>query len=157
RLSSSGDLPQIAARRKLEPARLTRLVHGELDWIVMKCLEKDRSRRYETVNALALDLQRYLADEPVSAGPPGAAYRVRKFLRRHRVPVAVAGLFLLALAAGAVGTTAGLVEARRQWALAEEARAQEAEQRSQAEQAGARARQNAAAARDVVEQFLVRL
>jgi serine/threonine protein kinase/tetratricopeptide (TPR) repeat protein len=157
RLSSSGDLNQIAARRKLEPARLTKLIHGELDWIVMKCLEKDRARRYETVNGLALDLQRYLANEPVSAGPPGAAYRVRKFLRRHWVPVAVAGLFLVALAVGAVGTTVGLVEARRQWAAAETARVQEAEQRQRAEQAADLARRNAAATRDVVEQFLVRL
>jgi tetratricopeptide (TPR) repeat protein len=157
RLSSSGDLPEIAARRKLEPARLTRLVRGELDWIVMKCLEKDRNRRYETVSGLALDLQRYMSNEAVSAGPPGAAYRVRKFLRRHWVPVAVAGLFVLALAGGAAGTTVGLIEARRQWAAAEEARAQEEAQRRRAEEATAQARRQAAATRDVVEQFLVRL
>ena len=72
RLSSSDELPSIAANRKLEPKRLTRAVHGDLDWIVMKALEKDRSRRYETANGFAVDIQRYLADEPVLAGPPSA-------------------------------------------------------------------------------------
>jgi serine/threonine protein kinase len=122
----------------------------ELDWIVMKCLEKERARRYETVNALAQDLERYLADEPVLAGPVSRAYRLRKFLRRHRGPVLAAGLLLLALVVGAIGTTVGLVEARRQWANAEAARVR-------AEEAGELARQNATATREVVEQFLVRL
>ena len=72
RLSSSNDLPKIAAARKTEPARLSKLVRGEMDWIVMKCLEKDRSRRYETANGVARDLERYLADEPVEACPPSA-------------------------------------------------------------------------------------
>ena len=122
----------------------------ELDWIVMKCLEKERARRYETVSALAQDLERYLADEPVLAGPVSRAYRLRKFLRRHRGPVLAAGLLLLALVVGAIGTTVGLVEARRQWANAEAARVR-------AEEAGELARQNAAATREVVGQFLVRL
>src|SRR5581483_11595782 len=73
RLSDSGDrLPAIAARRKTEPARLARLVRGELDWIVMKALEKDRTRRYETANGFARDVERYLHDEPVEACPPSA-------------------------------------------------------------------------------------
>ncbi len=118
RLSSSDELPNIAAKRKLEPRRLTRLVHGDLDWIVMKCLEKERNRRYQTANGLALDLQRYLADEPVLAGPPSVGYRVRKFVRRHRGRVIAAALLLLALVGGMIGTTAGLVEARRQEHLA---------------------------------------
>src|SRR5262249_13655737 len=63
---------------KSDPKRLSRLFGGELDWIVMKCLEKDRNRRYDTANGLALDLQRYLADEPVQACPPSATYRLRK-------------------------------------------------------------------------------
>src|SRR5207248_8713749 len=67
KLSSSEELPAIAAHRKLEPKKLTKLVRGELDWIVMKCLSKERSRRYETANGLAMDVQRYLADEPVLA------------------------------------------------------------------------------------------
>src|SRR5262249_53877965 len=86
---------------------------GELDWIVMKALEKDRSRRYETASAFAADVQRYLADEPVQAGPPGANYRLRKFVKRHRGPVLAATVVLLALVAGIVGTTLGLVEARQ--------------------------------------------
>src|SRR5262245_43483398 len=111
RLSSSGSLPTLAANRGTESAKLTRLVRGELDWIVMKALEKDRSRRYETANAFALDVQRYLADEPVLACPPGAAYRLRKFARRNKGPVLAAGLVALALVAGIVGTTWGLLRA----------------------------------------------
>jgi serine/threonine protein kinase len=157
RLSSADNLAEIAARRRIEPTRLTKQIHGELDWIVMKCLEKDRARRYETVNGLAMDLKRFLANEPVSAGPPSATYRVRKFLRRNWAPVAAAGVVLLALTIGAIGTTIGLVEARKQRAAAEQARDREAEQRKQAEDASARALQNAAAARNVVDQFLVKL
>ena len=67
-----------------EPARLSKDVRGELDWIVMKCLEKDRNRRYETANGLARDIERYLHDEPVQACPPSAAYRFRKFARRNK-------------------------------------------------------------------------
>src|SRR5262249_58225177 len=99
RLAGSAQLPTIAAKRRLEPKRLTRLVHGELDWIVMKCLEKDRGRRYETANGLARDLGRYLADEPVLAGPPSAGYRVRKFLRRNRGPVLAVSLMAPAIVA----------------------------------------------------------
>ena len=72
RLSSSNNLPKIAAARKTEPARLSTLVRGEIDWIVMKCLEKDRARRYDTASGLARDVERYLADEPVEACPPSA-------------------------------------------------------------------------------------
>jgi serine/threonine protein kinase len=85
RLTESPEtLTSLAAQRRTEPPRLTQLVKGELDWIVMKCLEKDRSRRYETASALARDVQRYLTDEPVEACPPSAAYRVSKFWRRNR-------------------------------------------------------------------------
>jgi tetratricopeptide (TPR) repeat protein/tRNA A-37 threonylcarbamoyl transferase component Bud32 len=105
RLSSSEELPAIAARRKLEPKRLTKLVRGDLDWVVMKCLEKERARRYETASAMALDLQHYLADEPVAAGPPSALYRLRKFVRRNRGPVLAGALVLLALMIGIVATT----------------------------------------------------
>jgi serine/threonine protein kinase/tetratricopeptide (TPR) repeat protein len=137
KLSNSEELSSIAARRKLEPKRLTQLVHGDLDWIVMKCLEKERGRRYETANGLALELQRYLADEPVLAGPPGIAYRLRKFLRRNKGPVVASAVVLLALVSGVVGTTWGLVEARRQRDAAEAARRDEAEQRHLAEQEAA--------------------
>jgi tetratricopeptide (TPR) repeat protein/serine/threonine protein kinase len=97
RLSSTEELPSISAQRHTEPTKLTRLVRGELDWIVMKALEKDRNRRYETANGFAMDVQRYLADEPVLACPPSAGYRLRKFARRHKAGLAVAGLVLLFL------------------------------------------------------------
>jgi serine/threonine protein kinase len=84
RLSTTDELPAIAARRGLEPKKLSGLMRGELDWMVMKALEKDRNRRYETANGFAQDIQRYLADEPVLACPPSAGYRLRKFARRHR-------------------------------------------------------------------------
>src|SRR5439155_22109482 len=91
RLSDSGEaLASISAQRKTEPAKLTKLVRGELDWIVMKCLEKDRNRRYETASAFAADVQRYLKDEPVEACPPSALYRFRKFARRNKAALAAA-------------------------------------------------------------------
>ncbi|HSU69602.1 MAG TPA: protein kinase, partial [Tepidisphaeraceae bacterium] len=92
RLSTQEALPSIAANRGLEPAKLGGIVRGELDWIVMKCLEKDRSRRYETANGLARDLERYLADEPVQACPPSTRYRLRKFARRNKRALVTAGL-----------------------------------------------------------------
>src|SRR5438874_10259372 len=101
RLSDSKDsLPAISAQRHTEPAKLTKLVRGELDWIVMKALEKDRNRRYETANGFAMDVQRYLADEPVQAGPPSARYRLRKFARRNKRPVLAALMVLVVLVAG---------------------------------------------------------
>jgi serine/threonine protein kinase len=102
RLGVSDQLPGIAACRNVEPRKLTGLLRGELDWIVMKALEKDRSRRYETANALAGDLRRYLDDEPVQACPPSARYRLRKFSRRHRAALAVAAVVLTALCAVSV-------------------------------------------------------
>jgi tetratricopeptide (TPR) repeat protein len=102
RLSGSKDsLPSISAQRHMEPAKLTKLVRGELDWIVMKALDKDRNRRYETANGFAMDVQRYLADEVVEARPPSAAYRLTKFIRRNPLPLALAGLVALLLLGGA--------------------------------------------------------
>jgi non-specific serine/threonine protein kinase/serine/threonine-protein kinase len=100
RLSTSDTLPSIAASRRTEPARLSKDLHGELDWIVMKCLEKDRSRRYETASSLALDLQRHLTDQPVEACPPSAAYRMKKFVRRNKAGVFAGAAILTALVAG---------------------------------------------------------
>ncbi|MBX9623740.1 MAG: serine/threonine protein kinase, partial [Gemmataceae bacterium] len=114
--------PTVADRRGADPGRLARQVRGELDWVVMKCLEKDRNRRYDGAGALAADLQRYLADEPVQARPASTAYRARKFVRRNKGRVVAAGLVLLALVGGVVGTTLGLVEARRQRDAADAAR-----------------------------------
>ncbi len=99
RLSESRDtLPTVSAQRQTEPGKLTRLVRGELDWIVMKALEKDRNRRYDTANGLSRDVERYLRDEPVLACPPSAGYRLRKFARRNRAALGVAGLVLLCIA-----------------------------------------------------------
>jgi serine/threonine protein kinase len=101
RLSESkGSLSSISTQRQTEPTKLTKLVRGELDWIVMKALEKDRNRRYETANGLSSDIERYLHDEPVQACPPSASYRFKKFARRNKVTLfvtsaAVASLMLL--------------------------------------------------------------
>ena len=118
RLSSALTLPSLAAGRHTEPARLTKLVRGELDWIVMKALEKDRTRRYETANGFAADVLRYLAGEPVEAAPPSARYRMSKFVRRHKGQVIAASLVLLTLVAGVLGTAMGLIEAKRQGRIA---------------------------------------
>jgi WD40 repeat protein len=119
-----------------------------LDWIVMKCLEKDRGRRYETAAALSRDVQRYLADEPVEARPPSARYRARKFVRRNRGRVVAAALVLLVLVAGVVGTTTGLIEARGQRDAAREARAQADADREYAQGEFRRAEQEAGRARE---------
>ena len=116
RLTDSKDsLPSIAVNRGLEPKKLSGLVRGELDWIVMKSLEKDRNRRYETANGLAADVMRYLADEAVLACPPSAGYRLRKFARRNKASLTIAGLILFFVVALGIG--AGWVvrdrEARR--------------------------------------------
>jgi serine/threonine protein kinase len=112
RLSGTQELPAIAAKRGLEPRKLSGLVRGELDWIAMKCLEKDRNRRYETANGLARDIERYLHDEPVQACPPSSGYRLRKLVRQHKGPVLAATSVLLVLVGGIVGTTWGMLRAR---------------------------------------------
>jgi serine/threonine protein kinase/Flp pilus assembly protein TadD len=106
RLSTTKRLPVIAANRGMEPRKLSELVRGELDWIAMKALEKDRNRRYETASALALDLRRYLNDEPVLACPPSNWYRFRKFVQRNIRALAVAAVLAVMLLA-VVGTVAG--------------------------------------------------
>jgi serine/threonine protein kinase len=113
RLSASRELPTVAAVRQTEPAKLSKLVRGDLDWITMKALEKNRSRRYETANGLALDIQQYLSDEPVLAGPPSAGYRLRKFARRNKGPVLAAAAVAIALLGGAAITTWQAVRAKR--------------------------------------------
>jgi serine/threonine protein kinase/tetratricopeptide (TPR) repeat protein len=134
KLSTIDTLPSVAANRGTEPAKLSKLMKGELDWVLLKALEKDRTRRYETANALSRDIQRYLSDEVVEARPPSAGYRLKKFVRRHQGQVIAASLVLLALLAGIAGTTWGLIEAKKQEQFAraetaakEQARAAEAE------------------------------
>jgi serine/threonine protein kinase/tetratricopeptide (TPR) repeat protein len=115
----------ISERRRTDPRRLRQLFRGELDWIVMKALDKDRNRRYETASAFAADVRRYLNDEPVQAGPPSAGYRLRKWIRRHKPLVtASAAVLLVGVVAWAVSTVLILRqrnEAREQRQLARQA------------------------------------
>ena len=105
RVRGSARSAEIAAQRASDISRLPKLLHGELDWIVMKALDKDRARRYETVNGLARDLERYLAGDPVEAGPPSTTYRLRKFAGRHRVGLAMAATMAALLVVGVVMST----------------------------------------------------
>jgi eukaryotic-like serine/threonine-protein kinase len=142
RLSKSSEtLPSIAAHRRTEPRRLGAIMRGELDWIAMKALEKDRSRRYESAGNLGADVLRYLAGEAVTAAPPSTRYRVRKFVRRHRAGVITGGLVFAALVLGMVGTTASLLHARDQRDRAVEAESRATEQLVKAEKARADADQ----------------
>jgi serine/threonine protein kinase len=110
-LKNSPALEAISHNRGAAPDKLVRLVSGDLDWIAMKALEKDRNRRYDTASSFAADILCHLRDEPVSAGPPSRRYRLYKFIRRNRGGVAAAALILLVLIGGAVGTTIGMVRA----------------------------------------------
>ncbi len=103
-----------ALLRGTDPSRLRQRLAGDLGWVVMKALEKDRDRRYDSANALADDLERYLANEPISARPPSATYRLRKFVRRHRAGVTAAGLVLVTVVAGGIAATVGFVRASRE-------------------------------------------
>ncbi|MEQ1904474.1 MAG: serine/threonine-protein kinase [Pirellulaceae bacterium] len=97
RLSGSASLPSIAAQRNIDPRSLQKSLAGDLDWIVMKALDKERTRRYETVNGFARDIERFLQEEPVEACPPSAVYRLKKYLRKHKPQVIAAGVILSAL------------------------------------------------------------
>jgi tetratricopeptide (TPR) repeat protein len=130
RLSSSEQLAAIAASRRIEAPRLIKELRGDLDWIVMKGLEKDRDRRYETADGLAADVERHLRDEPVEARPPTVIYQVRKFARRNRTALVVATVLLLAAlgALGGIGSAIGWAvrdrAAREQQVASERARRQ---------------------------------
>jgi len=113
RLGTSRCLPTIASNRRIEPTRLGRLVRGELDWIVMKALEKSRDRRYQTTAALANDIEHYLNNEPVAAGPPSQLYRAGKFFRRNRSVVFGASLVAVAVFGGIAASTWQAVRATR--------------------------------------------
>jgi serine/threonine protein kinase/WD40 repeat protein len=119
RLSTAQGLPQIAANRGSEPKTLAGLLRNDLDWVVMKALEKDRNRRYETATGLAADIGRYLSGEAVLAHPPSASYRLRKFARKHRAAIVTAAAFV-GLLIVAVGVSTYLaVKARRAETVAE--------------------------------------
>lgn len=154
RLNVSQELSAIAECRQTEPDRLTRLLRGELDWIIMKALEKDRERRYETTAALANDLMHVLADEPVSAGPPSQLYRAGKFVRRNRGPVVAASLIAVAILGGIVASTWQAVRATRaeHRAVANAALAREsAEAERQAKEAESAQRKQA----EAISNFLI--
>jgi serine/threonine protein kinase len=144
KISGSGTLPSVAANRGLDPRKLTQQLRGELDWIALKCLEKERSRRYETANQLALEVQRFLADEPVEACPPSATYRLRKFARKNRAALTTAAVIAMLLVGGVTVSTWQAIRATRAETAAlterdekEKALAAEANQRLMAENAAA--------------------
>jgi tetratricopeptide (TPR) repeat protein len=143
RLSTAEGRASIAANRGLEPGKLCGQMRGDLDWIAMKALEKDRNRRYETANGFAMDVQRYLADEPVLACPPSARYRLGKFARRHKKLLATIGAFAAILVAATL-TSIALAS----WALKE---------RNHAEQQKQAAEANFRKAVTAVEQLLTRV
>jgi WD40 repeat protein/serine/threonine protein kinase len=148
KLSKSGTLPSVADVRRIEPQKLVSLMRGELDWIILKCLEKDRGRRYQAASGLARDLEHYLADEPVEACPPTAGYRLRKFARKYRRPMGVAGAFLLLLVTGVVAST---WQAIRATAAEKKARSSERAALS-SEQAAQERKEEADEARQLAEQ-----
>ena len=107
------DLTTVAGHRRAEPAKLSSLIRGDLDWIVMKALEKDRTRRYETANGLAADIKEYLANEPVTASPPSRVYRFRKLVSRNKAAFAAGAAVLTALLVGLGVSTHSLVQEKR--------------------------------------------
>jgi serine/threonine protein kinase len=136
RLSQSGAaLAAISAQRRIEPSRLGKVLQGELDWIVMRALEKDRTRRYETATSLARDIQHYLADEPVEACPPSAGYRLRKLARKNRKLLTAAAVFALLLLLATLVSTWLAILARRAEMRARVEQALAQAERDQAEQA----------------------
>ena len=150
RLSSSSNEVNSAVSdlRRLHPARLQQLLRGELDWVVMKALEKDRARRYQTANDLGQDLSNYLTGETVSAKPPSTWYQVQKFARRNRGLVAAMLVIGVVLLAGIAGTTYGLIRANEKTGLAEDKSREALEERATAVEAEERATVESQRARD---------
>jgi len=130
---SKNRLSSISASRKMEPDRLARMVRGELDWIVMKSLDKDRTRRYETANSLARDLRRYLDGDAVEAIPPSKSYRLKKFARKHRGALLTAAAFGILLVAATAVSAVLAIRANDQRARAEAAERVAEEQRDRAQ------------------------
>ena len=169
RLSDSAKVsPSISDVRKTEPAKLSKFIRGDLDWIVMKALEKDRTRRYETANGLAMDVQRFLNDESVDACPPSARYKFRKFARRNKTALAT-GITIAAILVSATGISTSLaiwarraeriasakeMEANQAAAAEKRARTAEQKQRELAEQNAEQAIREAAKSKEVAA-FLI--
>jgi serine/threonine protein kinase len=133
RLSTDNSLPSLAALRQTEPRRLMAMLRGELDWVVMKCLEKSRERRYETANGLARDIQRFLDGDPVEACPPSVPYRLRKFASKHRAAMITVGAFALLLVAATAVSTGLAIWANRERVRAVNAENAAGEQKRRAE------------------------
>ena len=130
---TGADSTSTAQRRGMDAQKLISLLRGDLDWVVMKCLEKDRTRRYETANGLAQDIERHLKNEPIAARPPSSVYRFRKMVRRNKVGFVAATAIVVALLLGIALATSGFVQARREAVAASEARdLAEAAERDQA-------------------------
>ncbi|MFM9996995.1 MAG: tetratricopeptide repeat protein [Phycisphaerales bacterium] len=155
RISQNTDtIASVAAKRHTEPKRLGTVVRGELDWIVMKALEKDRQRRYETANGLAMDIRRYLTGEAVLAAPPSTAYRFKKFIRRNRAMVSAAGAVAVALMVGMIAFAwqASIADQQRIIAQDNEQKAvDEAKRADAAKQEEAKARQRA----ETISEFVI--
>jgi hypothetical protein len=161
RLSTIEELPSVAACRNVEPRKLRGLVRGELDWIVMKALEKDRSRRYETASGLAADLRRFLDNEAVHAAPPTAVYRLSKFARRYRGALATVCAFVAVLVGAtvislwqAVRAIGARAEAVLAYAGENQQRREAQDQRDRAFKAEQEAKANLARARAAVDDYL---
>ncbi|HMF11088.1 MAG TPA: tetratricopeptide repeat-containing protein kinase family protein, partial [Gemmataceae bacterium] len=151
RISTLGQAAStVSIQRQSDPTHLRQLIRGELDWVVMKCLEKDRNRRYETANALAMDVHRYLHDEPVLACPPSASYRLRKFARKYRTLLRVAGAFVGLLVVGSAVSIWQAVRATRAEVRALKEQEQALKERDRAEK-------SFHMARDAVDQLFTKV
>ncbi len=150
KLSSSENVETIAANRSIDPARLSGSLRRELDWVVMKALEKDRGRRYETAYGLGRDLEHYLKNEVVEARPPNSAYQLKKFISRNKGQVIAASVLFVSLVAGIAGTTLRLLRARTEQSRAESEKTRAEAEKDRAETEKTRAEQNFATARAVI-------
>ena len=158
RLSEAqASLASISAQRHTDPAKLTKLLQGELDWIVMKCLEKDRNRRYETAGAFAADVQRYLNDEPVQACPPTAWYRLGKFARRNKGAAAMLSAAALVVVLAVIGLTVSNVLISRERDEKDKALSQAKINEEAATEQRRQAQQNLKHALGAVDQMLTRV
>ena len=151
RVSTRGAAAVVGGRPDVNVRAWSERLRGDLDWIVMKALEKDRARRYDTPNGFAEDVARFLRDEAVLAAPPSAGYRLRKFVLRRRRLVAAVGVAVLLLLAGVVGTSWGMVQALRERDRTEVARAEAQQNLQKAQAAEARALRNAEETQEVAE------
>jgi eukaryotic-like serine/threonine-protein kinase len=125
KVSSSDEVARVAAHRKLEPKQLAKALSGDLDWVVMKSLAKERSRRYQTVSEFSSDIDRFLRIQPVLAGPPSLAYRARRFLKRNKVLSLATALTVFAILSGGIAATLGYLESYRQFDIAKQAESKE--------------------------------